>query len=132
MVQSEAQKRAKAKYYQILKENPEYREASAKRTKEYYTNNKEKHMETCKLYYTENKEKLLQYSKDKRKENKIKSVVSKLENISVEDLAKLLIEARKTKLGKPRGRYARVAFELTLRILGLATLPGPLPSGANH
>ena len=98
MVQSEAQKRAKAKYYQKLKENPEYREASAKRTKEYYTNNKEKHMETCKLYYTENKEKLLQYSKDKRKENKIKSVVSKLENISVEDLAKILIEARKTKL----------------------------------
>ena len=33
-----------------------------------------------------------------RKENKIKSVVSKLENISVEDLAKILIEARKTKL----------------------------------
>ena len=55
-------------------------------------------METCKLYYTENKEKLLQYSKDKRKETKIKSVVSKLENISVEDLAKILIEARKTKL----------------------------------
>ena len=98
MVQSEAQKRAKAKYYQKLKENPEYKEAAAKRTKEYYTNNKEKHMEACKLYYTENKEKLLQYSKDKRKENKIKSVVSKLENISVEDLAKILIEARKTKL----------------------------------
>ena len=96
MVQSEAQKRAKAKYYQKLKENPEYKEASAKRTKEYYTNNKEKHIESCKQYYAENKEKLLQYSKDKRKENKIKSVVSKLENISVEDLAKILIEARKT------------------------------------
>jgi len=45
MVQSEAQKRAKAKYYQKLKENPEYKEASAKRTNEYYTNNKEKHIE---------------------------------------------------------------------------------------
>ncbi len=44
MVQSEAQKRAKAKYYQKLKENPEYKSAAAKRTKEYYTNNKEKHM----------------------------------------------------------------------------------------
>ena len=98
MVQSEAQKRAKAKYYQKLKENPEYKEASAKRTKEYYTNNKEKHMESCKQYYAENREKLLQYSKDKRKENKIKAVVSKLENISVEDLAKILIEARKTSL----------------------------------
>jgi hypothetical protein len=28
MVQSEAQKRAKAKYYQKIKENPEYKEAS--------------------------------------------------------------------------------------------------------
>ncbi len=61
MVQSEAQKRAKAKYYQKLKENPEYKEASARRTKEYYTNNKEKHMEACKLYCTENKEKLIEY-----------------------------------------------------------------------
>ena len=98
MVQSEEQKKAKAKYYQKIKENPEYKEASAKRTKEYYTNNKEKHMESCKQYYAENREKLLQYSKDKRKEKKIKAVVSKLENISVEDLAKILIEARKTKL----------------------------------
>ena len=55
-------------------------------------------MESCKQYYAENREKLLQYSQDKRKENKIKAVVSKLENISVEDLAKILIEARKTKL----------------------------------
>ena len=38
---------------------------------------------------------------------------------------------RGRKFGKPRGRYARVAFELTLRNLGLASLPGPLPSGAN-
>ena len=98
MVQSEALKRAKAKYYQKLKEKPEYKEASAKRTKEYYINNKEKHIENCKQYYLENREKLLQYSKDKRNENKIKSVVSKLENMSVEDLAKILIEARKTKL----------------------------------
>ena len=37
-------------------------------------------------------------NQNKRKENKIKAVVSKLENISVEDLAKILIEARKTKL----------------------------------
>ena len=35
-------------------------------------------------------------------------------------------------IGKPRGRYARVAFELTLRNLGLATLPGQRPSGADH
>jgi hypothetical protein len=98
MVQSDALKRAKAKYYQKIKDDPNYKEKIANNSKRYYEQNKEKQIETCKQYYAENKEKLLQYSKDKRKENKIKAVVSKLENISVEDLAKILIEARKTKL----------------------------------
>ena len=94
MVQSDALKRAKAKYYQKIKDDPNYKEKIANNSKRYYEQNKEKQIETCKQYYAENKEKLLQYSKDKRKENKIKAVVSKLENISVEDLAKILIEAR--------------------------------------
>jgi hypothetical protein len=98
MVQSDALKRAKAKYYQKIKDDPNYKEKIANNSKRYYEQNKEKQIETCKQYYAENKEKLLQYSKDKRKENKIKAVVSKLENISVEDLAKILIEARKTSL----------------------------------
>ena len=95
---SDALKRAKAKYYQKIKDDPNYKEKIANNSKRYYEQNKEKQIETCKQYYAENKEKLLQYSKDKRKENKIKAVVSKLENISVEDLAKILIEARKTSL----------------------------------
>ena len=70
MVQSEAQKRAKAKYYQKIKENPEYKEASAKRTKEYYENNKEKHIENCKQYYSENKENF--YNIPRIKEGRIK------------------------------------------------------------
>ena len=98
MVQSDALKRAKAKYYQKIKDDPNYKEKIANNSKRYYEQNKEKQIETCKQYYAENKEKVLQYSKDKRKENKIKAVVSKLENISVEDLAKILIEARKTSL----------------------------------
>jgi hypothetical protein len=98
MVQSDALKRAKAKYYQKIKDDPNYKEKIANNSKKYYEQNKEKQIETCKQYYAENKEKLLQYSKDKRKENKIKAVVSKLENICVEDLAKILIEARKTSL----------------------------------
>jgi hypothetical protein len=36
MVQSEEQKRAKAKYYAKLKEDPQYREDMARRQKEYY------------------------------------------------------------------------------------------------
>ena len=98
MVQSDALKRAKAKYYQKIKDDPNYKEKIANNSKRYYEQNKEKQIKTCKQYYAENKEKLLQYSKDKRKENKMKAVVSKLENISVEDLAKILIEARKTSL----------------------------------
>jgi hypothetical protein len=39
MVQSEAQKRAKAKYYAKLKEDPQHREEMARSRKEYYNNN---------------------------------------------------------------------------------------------
>jgi len=67
MVQSDALKRAKAKYYQKIKDDPNYKEKIANNSKRYYEQNKEKQIETCKQYYAENKEKLLQYSKDKRK-----------------------------------------------------------------
>ena len=60
--------------------------------------NNEKHNETVKKYYEANKEKINQYIKEKREGNKIKSVVSKLESIDMEVLAKISIEARKTKL----------------------------------
>ena len=60
--------------------------------------NKEKHYETVKKYYEVHKEKIYQNIKKKREENKIKSVVSKLESFDMEVLAKILIEARKTKL----------------------------------
>ena len=50
MVQSEAQKKAKAKYYAKLREDPVYREKMAMRQKEYYEKNKEKHLESVKKY----------------------------------------------------------------------------------
>ncbi len=43
MIQSEAQRRAKAKYYTKLKEDPLHREDMARRQKEYYNKNKGKH-----------------------------------------------------------------------------------------
>ena len=98
MVQTEAQRRAKAKYYAKLKESEEYKVDMAQRSRDYYQKNKEKHNETVKKYYEVNKEKINQYIKEKREGNKIKSVVSKLESIDIEVLAKILIEARKTKL----------------------------------
>ncbi len=56
--------------------------------------------DTIKKYYRAcaNKEKISEYTKENRGQDKINSVVSKLENMSMEELAKILIEARKTKL----------------------------------
>ncbi len=73
MVQSEAQKRAKAKYYAKLKEDPLYREDMARRQKEHYNKNKEKHLDTVKKFYQANKEKI--YGHIKRKEDKIKLIL---------------------------------------------------------
>ena len=102
MVQTEAQKRAKAKYYAKLRESEEYKANMAQRSRDYYQKpeNKEKHTETVKKYYEVNKEKINQHIKEKRESNKIKSVVSKLESIDIEVLAKILIDARKTKLSE--------------------------------
>jgi hypothetical protein len=47
MVQSEAHKRAKAKYYAKLREDPQFREMAI-RQKEYYDKNKEQHLDTVK------------------------------------------------------------------------------------
>jgi len=55
MVQTEAQRRAKAKYYAKLKESEEYKANMAQRSREYYQKNKEKHNETVKKYYEVNK-----------------------------------------------------------------------------
>ena len=95
MVQTESQRRAKAKYYAKLRESEDYKANMAQRSRGYYQKNKE---ETVKKYYESNEENIYQNIKEKRDENKIKSVVSKLESIDMEVLAKILIEARKTKL----------------------------------
>jgi hypothetical protein len=98
MVQSEAQKKAKAKYYAKLREDPQFMEKMAKRQKEYYEKNKEKHLETVKRYFEANKEQINEHNKQKRQEKKLNNVLSKLEAIPIQDLAKILIETRKTKL----------------------------------
>ena len=98
MVQSEAQKKAKAKYYAKLKEDPQFLEKMAKRQKEYYEKNKEKHLETVKRYFEANKEQINEHNKQKRQEKKLNNVLSKLEAIPIQDLPKILIENKKTKL----------------------------------
>ena len=98
MVQSDALKKAKAKYYQKIKDDPNYKEKCKINHQEYYGKNKDKHLENCKKYYEQNKEKLLEMSKEKRDKSKLKNVMAKLENLTMEDVAKILIEARKTNL----------------------------------
>jgi hypothetical protein len=77
-----------------MREDPQYREDMARRQKEYYNKNKEKHLDTVKKCYQANKDKIYEHIKEKRGQDKINSVVSKLENMSMEELAKILIEAR--------------------------------------
>ena len=72
MVQTEAQKRAKAKYYAKLRENEEYKANMTQRSRDYYQKNKEKHNETVKKYHETNREKIYQQLKEKKMKTKLK------------------------------------------------------------
>ena len=96
--QSEALRQAKLRYYQKKREDPEYMEANRLKTKKYYEANKEKHNASCMKYYEEHKDEINGKLKEKRDKKKIDDVKAKIEQIDTEQLAKILIEARKTKL----------------------------------
>ena len=96
--QSEAVKRAKAKYYNKKKLDPEFMEQNRNKAKEYYTHNSERHQNKCKEYYLEHKQDIYDQAKLRRDKKKINEVKAKLENIDIEQLARILIEARKTRL----------------------------------
>ena len=95
---SDALKRAKAKYYQKIKDDPNYKEKMAKNSKKFYEENKEKQIEKTKKYYNENKDVICEKMRQKRNKNKMNDVLTKLELIDKEQLAKLLIESRKTNI----------------------------------
>ena len=96
--QSEALKRAKAKYYSKKKLDPEFMEQNRSKAKQYYMNNSERHQNNVKEYYVEHKEYIVDQAKQRRDKKKLDTVKAKLENIDIEQLAKILIEARKTRL----------------------------------
>ena len=96
--QSDAVKRAKAKYYNKKKLDPEFMEQNRNKTKEYYRHNSERYQNNVKEYYLEHKEYIVDQAKQRRDKKKIDTVKAKLENIDIEQLAKILIEARKTRL----------------------------------
>ena len=72
MVQTEAQKRAKAKYYAKLRESEEYKANMAQRSRGYYQKpeNKEKHSETVKNTMQPIKKGLINISRRREKEIK--------------------------------------------------------------
>ena len=96
--QSDAVKRAKAKYYSKKKLDPEFMEQNRNKAKEYYIHNSERHQNNVKEYYLEHKEYIVDHAKQRRDKKKIDTVKAKLELMDTEQLAKILIEARKTRL----------------------------------
>ena len=96
--QSEAVKRAKAKYYNKKKLNPEFMEQNRSKAKEYYTHNSERHQNKCKEYYLEHKQEIYDQAKLRRDKKKINEVKAKLDLMDTEQLPRILIEARKTRL----------------------------------
>ena len=98
--QLEGIKRSKAKYYQSIKEKPEFLERIAKNSKIYYERHKDepefkeykiKHVKT---YQEKNKE----YYTNQRHERRLKEVVEKLEELGFERIAEILIAHKKTKI----------------------------------
>ena len=96
--QSDAVKRAKAKYYSKKKLDPEFMEQNRNKAKEYYRHNSERHQNNVKEYYLEHKEYIVDQAKQRRDKKKLDTVKAKLEVMDTEQLAKILIEARKTRL----------------------------------
>ena len=78
---SDSLKRAKAKYYQKIKDDPNYKEKIAQNSKRYYEENKEKQIEKLKKYYNENKDIISEKNKEKRNKNKLNDVSIKLDLI---------------------------------------------------
>jgi hypothetical protein len=103
-VQSEAVKKAKAKYYQKKKEDAEFMEKIKDKSKTYYHENKDKpeFKEYHKKYYEENKEEIMARNQDYYKNyyynKKFQEVKTKLEEIGFDQLAKILIATHKTKI----------------------------------
>ena len=97
---TEALKRAKAKYYQSIKEKPEFLERIAKNSKNYYERHKddpvfkEYNKSHVKVYQQNNKE----YYANYRYEKRLKDVVEQLEDLGFEKIAEILIANKKVKL----------------------------------
>ena len=97
---TEALKRAKAQYYQSIKDKPEFLDRIAKNSKIYYDRHKDEpefkeyKIKHVKAYQEKNKE----YYTNQRHERRLKEVVEKLEELGFERIAEILIANKKVKL----------------------------------
>ena len=95
---SEVLKRTKSKYYNNNKLDPAFMEQNRNKHKEWYIHNSERHQNKCKEHYLEHKQDIFDRAKQKRDNKKIDTVKAKMENIDIEQLVRILIESRKTRV----------------------------------
>jgi hypothetical protein len=102
--QAESMKRAKAKYYQKKKEDPEFVEMMREKAKTYYTVNKdvpeykEQHRLYTKKYYEMNRDRTNEYYQNYHHNKKVKELTQRLETFGFEKIATIVIANKKTKM----------------------------------
>jgi hypothetical protein len=96
----ESVKKAKAKYYQKIKNDPDFLENIKKNSKIYYERHKDEpeFREAQRLRAKEHSVKNKEYYQNYRYEKKVKEVTQKLESFGFERIAEILIANKKVKL----------------------------------
>ena len=96
----ESVKKAKAKYYQKVKNDPDFLENIKKNSKIYYERHKDdpEYREAQRLRAKKHSEKNKEYYQNYRYEKKVKEVVQRLETLGFERIAEILIANKKVKI----------------------------------
>ena len=97
---TESIRKAKAKYYQKVKNNPDFLENIKKNSKIYYERHKDEpeFKEVQRLRAKEHQEKNKEYYQNYRYEKKLKEVTQKLESLGIEKIAEIVIANKKHKM----------------------------------
>jgi hypothetical protein len=96
----ESVKKAKAKYYQKIKNDPDFQENIKKNSKIYYERHKDEpeFREAQRLRAKQHSEKNKEYYQNYRYEKKVKEVTQKLESFGFERIEEILIVNKKVKM----------------------------------
>ena len=96
----ESVKKAKAKYYQKIKNDPDFQENIKKNSKIYYERHKDEaeFREAQRLRAKQHSEKNKEYYQNYRYEKKVREVTQKLESCGFERIAEILIANKKVKM----------------------------------